>query len=75
MEREFIPLNNLDGCDLLLYAMPFYLFIYICTMMQNLRFKIVIPRFEKEGMKSPYMCSGYSNHTYSNNMITRIHVQ
>jgi hypothetical protein len=35
----------------------------------------VIPHFEKEGMKPPYVCPGCSNHTYSNNMITRIHVQ
>jgi hypothetical protein len=36
---------------------------------------IVIPPSEKEGTKPPYVCPGYSNHTYSNNMITRIHVQ
>jgi hypothetical protein len=35
----------------------------------------VIPRSEKEGTKPPYVCPGYSNHTYSNNMITRFHVQ
>jgi hypothetical protein len=35
----------------------------------------VTPRSEKEGMKPPYVCPGCSNHTYSNNMITRIHVQ
>jgi hypothetical protein len=35
----------------------------------------VIPRFEKEGTKPPYVCPGCSNHTYSNNMITRLHVQ
>jgi hypothetical protein len=35
----------------------------------------VIPRSEKEGTKPPYMCLGCSNHTYSNNMITRFHVQ
>jgi hypothetical protein len=35
----------------------------------------VIPHSEKEGTKSPYVCPGCSNHTYSNNMITRIHVQ
>jgi hypothetical protein len=35
----------------------------------------VIPRSEKEGMKPPYVCPGCSNHTYSNNMITRFHVQ
>jgi TPP-dependent indolepyruvate ferredoxin oxidoreductase alpha subunit len=35
----------------------------------------VIPRSEKEGTKPPYVCPGCSNHTYSNNMITRIHVQ
>jgi hypothetical protein len=37
--------------------------------------KIVIPRSEKEGTKPPYVCPGCSNHTYSNNMITRFHVQ
>jgi hypothetical protein len=37
--------------------------------------KSVIPRSEKEGTKPPYVCPGCSNHTYSNNMITRIHVQ
>jgi hypothetical protein len=35
----------------------------------------VIPCSEKEGTKPPYVCPGCSNHTYSNNMITRIHVQ
>jgi hypothetical protein len=35
----------------------------------------VIPRSEKEGMEPPYVCPGYSNHMYSNNMITRFHVQ
>jgi hypothetical protein len=35
----------------------------------------VIPHSEKEGMKPPYVCPGCSNHTYSNNMITRFHVQ
>jgi hypothetical protein len=36
--------------------------------------KIVIPRSEREGTKPPYVCPGCSNHTYSNNMITRFHV-
>jgi hypothetical protein len=36
---------------------------------------LVIPHSEKEGTKPPYMCTGCSNHTYSNNMITRIDVQ
>jgi hypothetical protein len=35
----------------------------------------VIPRSEKEGTKPLYVCPECSNHTYSNNMITRIHVQ
>jgi hypothetical protein len=35
---------------------------------------VVIPHSEKEGMKPPYVCPGCSNHTYSNNMITRFHV-
>jgi hypothetical protein len=35
----------------------------------------VIPHSEKEGTKHPYVCPECSNHTYSNNMITRIHVQ
>jgi hypothetical protein len=35
----------------------------------------IIPRSEKEGTKPLYVCPGCSNHTYSNNMITRIHVQ
>jgi hypothetical protein len=34
-----------------------------------------IPRSENEGTKPPYVCPGCSNHTYSNNMITRFHVQ
>jgi hypothetical protein len=37
--------------------------------------KIVITRSEKVGTKPPYMCPGCSNHTYSNNMITRFYVQ
>jgi hypothetical protein len=35
----------------------------------------IIPRSEKEGTKPPYVCPGCSNHTYSNNIITRFHVQ
>jgi hypothetical protein len=35
----------------------------------------VIPRSEKEGTKPPYVCSGCSNHTCSNNMINRFNVQ
>jgi hypothetical protein len=35
----------------------------------------VIPHSEKEGTKLPYECPGCSNHTYSNNMIAKIHVQ
>jgi hypothetical protein len=35
----------------------------------------VIPHSKKEGTKPPYVCPGCSNHTYSNNMITRFHVQ
>jgi hypothetical protein len=35
----------------------------------------VIPRSEIVGTKLPYVCPGCSNHTYSNNMITRFHVQ
>jgi hypothetical protein len=35
----------------------------------------VIPRSEKEGTKPPYVCPGCSNHTYSNNMITKFHVK
>jgi hypothetical protein len=31
---------------------------------------LVIPRFRKMKPKSPYVCPGCSNHTYSNNMIT-----
>jgi hypothetical protein len=36
---------------------------------------VVIPHSEKEGRKPPYVCPGCSNHTYSNNMITKSHVQ
>jgi hypothetical protein len=39
------------------------------------RAESVIPCSEKEGTKPPYVCLGCSNHTYSNNMITRFHVQ
>jgi hypothetical protein len=35
----------------------------------------VIPYSEKEGTKPAYVCPRCSNHTYSNNMITRIDVQ
>jgi hypothetical protein len=35
----------------------------------------VIPRSEREETKPPYVCPRCSNHTYSNNMITRFHVQ
>jgi hypothetical protein len=35
----------------------------------------VVPHSEKEGTKPPYVCPGCSNHMYSNNMITRFHVQ
>jgi hypothetical protein len=35
----------------------------------------VTPRSKKEGTKPPFVCPRCSNHTYSNNMITRFHVQ
>jgi hypothetical protein len=35
----------------------------------------VIPSSKKEGTKPPYVCPRCSNHTYSNNMITRFYVQ
>jgi transposase InsO family protein len=35
----------------------------------------VIPHSEREGMKPPYVCPECSNHTSSNNIITRFHVQ
>jgi hypothetical protein len=35
----------------------------------------VIPCFEIERMKPPYVCPGCFIHTYSNNMINRFHVQ
>jgi hypothetical protein len=35
----------------------------------------VIPCSEIAGTKPPYVCPGCSNHTYSDNMITRFHVQ
>jgi hypothetical protein len=41
----------------------------------SVELELVIPRSEKEGTKPPYVCPGCSNHTYSNNMITRFHVQ
>jgi hypothetical protein len=34
----------------------------------------VIPRSEKEGTMTPYVCPGYSNHTHGNNMITRCNI-
>jgi hypothetical protein len=37
--------------------------------------KPVIPHSKKEETKPPYLCPGYSNHMYSNNMINRCHVQ
>jgi hypothetical protein len=40
-----------------------------------LRWWCVISRSEREGTKPPYVCPGCLNHTYSNNMITRFHVQ
>jgi hypothetical protein len=36
---------------------------------------VVIPRSEKDGTKPLYVCPECLNHTYSNNMIIRIHVQ
>jgi hypothetical protein len=38
-------------------------------------FVSVISRSEKEGTKPPHVFPGCSNHTYSNNMISRFHVQ
>jgi hypothetical protein len=35
----------------------------------------IIPRSEIAGMKPPYVCPGCFIHTYSNNMINRLHVQ
>jgi hypothetical protein len=51
--------------------------LYICDIWLSVSTfgRIVIPRSEKEGTKPPYVCPGCSNHTYSNNMITRFHVQ
>jgi hypothetical protein len=37
--------------------------------------KCVIPYFEIERTKPPYMCPGWLIHTYSNNMINRFHIQ
>jgi hypothetical protein len=34
----------------------------------------VIPQSEKAELKPPHVCPGYSNHTYSNNMINRCNV-
>jgi hypothetical protein len=58
---------------------------YRCVRAQNIdaiffmfrcaRCGYVIPHSEKEGTKPPYVCPGCSNHTYSNNMITRFHVE
>jgi hypothetical protein len=48
---------------------------YANTHPFNLNTQLDIPRSEKEGTKPPYVCLGCSNHTYSNNMITRFHVQ
>jgi hypothetical protein len=45
------------------------------TFVHQVKYMNVIPRSKKEGTKPPYVCPGYSNHTYSNNMITRFHVQ
>jgi hypothetical protein len=36
---------------------------------------LVISHFEKAEMKPLYMCPGYSNHTYNNDMINRCYVQ
>jgi hypothetical protein len=57
--------------------------ICICTTFYSLTFPfltpinytIVIPHSEKMETKPPYVCPGCSNHTYSNNMINRCHVQ
>jgi hypothetical protein len=42
---------------------------------RSLMMSDVIPRSEKEGTRPPYVCPGCSNHTYSNNIIIRFHVQ
>jgi hypothetical protein len=35
----------------------------------------VIPRSEIAGTKPPYVCPGCFIHTYSNNIINRLHIQ
>jgi hypothetical protein len=57
---------------------PFYpvgLELILLPIGQEVVDRAVIPRSEKEGTKPPYVCPGCSNHTYSNNIITRFHVQ
>jgi ribonuclease HI len=49
--------------------------LVISQLTEEYKCESVIPLSEKEGMKPPYVCPGCSNHTYSNSMITRIHVQ
>jgi hypothetical protein len=65
-------INGLLGANFNQGFTPMHL-VNLSTTMS--RWVNVIPRSEKEGTKPPYVCSGCSNHTYGNNMITRFHVQ
>jgi hypothetical protein len=63
------------GPVMILFGTPNKQTIDLMNLTADCLLIFVIPRSEKEGMKPPYVCPGCSNHTYSNNMITRIHVQ
>jgi hypothetical protein len=49
--------------------------LHIAPIMLTPLTKSVIPRSEIVGTKPPYVCPGCFIHKYSNNMISRFHVQ
>jgi hypothetical protein len=62
-DQEPISGIRVEGCD------------HVEATKNGVRLVFVIPHSEKEGTKPPYVCPGCSNHTYSNNMISRFHVR
>jgi hypothetical protein len=74
--KKFVKMTTTEGKEMEFIAEPVVTAKGVANCAKvNQMDASVIPRSEKEGTKPPYVCPGCSNHTYSNNMITRIHVQ
>jgi hypothetical protein len=74
--KKFVKMTTTEGKEMEFIAEPVVTAKGVANCVKvNQMDASVIPRSEKEGTKPLYVCPGCSNHTYSNNMITRIHVQ